>query len=155
MLPLARRAVLFLVGGALSYAINVCVFDLMTGGLHWPRAVAEWLGTAVQITGGAGWSPPAAYAVSLSVVTLLGFLWSYHINFPTPHVWHKCAPKYMTTVLACAAANFTIVQILLMMFPERERIAILIGMAASAVAKFLLYSIWVFPSGQRLAREGS
>ena len=42
MLPLARRAVLFLVGGALSYAINVCVFDLKTGGLHWPRAVAEW-----------------------------------------------------------------------------------------------------------------
>ena len=38
----------------------------------------------------------------------------------------------------CAAANFTIVQILLMMFPERERIAILIGIR-HAVAKFLLY----------------
>ncbi len=155
MLRLARRAALFLVGGVLSYSINVSIFDLLTSGLHWPKAVAAWLGVPVYLTGGAGWSPPGAYAVSLSVVTLLGFLWSYHINFPTPQAWHRCAPKYVTTVVACAAANFAVVQALLALFPDRERIVILVGMAAGAAGKFLLYNLWVFPEGRPAGEEAA
>jgi putative flippase GtrA len=144
----ARRVLLFVLGGVLSYTLNVCIFDLLTGGLHWPRLVAQLLGVPVRIGGGAGWPPSMAYAVSLSVVTLTGFLWSYHVNFPTREAWHRCAPRYVVTFVVCAAANYAIVQTLLASFPARERIVILAGMAAGAAGKFLLYSLWVFPEGK-------
>ncbi len=154
MLRLARRVGLFLLGGVLSYSINVCVFDLLTGGLHWPRAVAQWLDVPVYVTGGAGLSKQLAYAVSLSVVTFTGFLWSYHVNFPTREAWHRCAPRYVATFILCAVTNYTVVQLLLLPFPDKERIVILVGMGAGAVGKFLLYSYWVFPE-RALAGGGS
>lgn len=152
---LSRRVLLFVLGGVLSYTLNVCIFDLLTGGLHWPRLVAERLGVPVQIGGGAGWPPSLAYAVSLSAVTLTGFLWSYHVNFPTREAWHLCAPRYVVTFLVCAAANYSIVQALLLPFPDRERLVILAGMAVGAAGKFLLYSFWVFPEGKPAPREAA
>lgn len=144
---LVRRAALFGVGGVLSYTLNALLFDWLTTGVRWPDMAARHMAIEPLILTGVGWPATGAYAVSLGSVIGLAFMWSYHVNFRTSVAWHACAPRYLATVGACAVFNYTIVQLLLLRAPEREKIIILIGMGVAAAGKFVSYHFWVFPGG--------
>lgn len=147
------RGVLFFVGGGMSYVMNTALFELLTTGLRWPETMLRFVDIEPLIVRGAGWPPTGAYAASLGSVIALSFLWSYYVNFRTSVAWHACAPRYITTVGACALLNYTIVQLLLLQAPTREKLIILIGMATAAGFKFLSYHFWVFPGGKPTGGE--
>lgn len=149
------RAPLFFIGGALSYVVNTALFEVLTSGLRWPDAMLRFVDIEPLILRGAGWPPTAAYAASLGSVIALSFLWSYYVNFRTSVAWHACAPRYIATVTACAMLNYTIVQLLLLRAPTREKLIILVGTAAAAGFKFISYHLWVFPGGNPAAGENS
>ncbi len=128
-----------------SYSLNVAIFDFLTMGLHWPKVLVRWWGLSPVILPGFGLPVPVAYAISLGAITMLAFLWNFHVNFRTPDTWHDCAKRYGGSVAICTMANYTVVQTLLALFPGREKIMILLGMGTAAMFKFLLYHFWVFP----------
>lgn len=120
-----HRLVMFGMGGALSYVLNTAVFLL----LH--RS--------------AGLSEEIAYAVSLTLMTVITYSWSYWINFRTSRSFRSCLPRYLATMAIGYTLNYTLVQVGFNLWPGRQKLIILIVMALVAVLKFVIYHKWVFP----------
>jgi putative flippase GtrA len=142
---MSQRIFFFLLGGVLSVTFNIAIVSILTEGLHWPDIVVKITGWPKYITPGLGWLFQYAYAVSLATVTLLAFLWSYHINFRTSSVWHACAPRYLCVVIGGYVINWWCAQALVEVFPDKEKVIIIIMMFSVACLKFLMYHFWVFP----------
>ena len=120
---LVHRVFYFVVGGLVSYLLNLLPYTLLTGLFHWTHA--------------------PAYAVSLSFVTLLMFFWNYRVNFPTTQHWKACAPRYLSAIVLAWTANFLLVGLLKNHLPVAGAI-FLVGFLI-ALCKFVLYHYWVFP----------
>lgn len=140
-----RRVILFGIGGVLSVSFNIAIVSILTKGLHWPDIVVRMTGWSKYITPGLGWLFSYAYAVSLAAVTGLAFFWSYSINFRTSAVWHACAPRYLCVVIANYFLNWWCTQMLVKIFPEKEKVIIILIMMGCSGLKFLAYHFWVFP----------
>ena len=121
--PLINRLLFFVVGGLLSFCLNLIPYKFFTGELHWTHNTA--------------------YAVSLTFVTLLMFFWNYRVNFPTARQWHECAQRYLTATAVAWTANFLLVGWLKTHVPVTGAIFV-VGFVI-ALLKFVLYHSWVFP----------
>lgn len=123
---LGVRAVAFLCGGGVNFAVN--------GGTFWTLTHLEHL------------SKNAAYAGSLAVTTVCLFLWSYFVNFRTSHAWHDCLGRYLTVFGLMQALNYLLTtRIGFRLFPNFEYVVIAAAPMTLAGVKFLLYNYWVFP----------
>lgn len=124
---LIHRLFFFALGGLVSFCLNLIPYKIFTVGLHWTHN--------------------AAYAVSLTFVTLLMFFWNYRVNFPTTRQWHECAVRYITATAAAWTANFLLVGWLKTHVPVTGAIFV-VGFVI-ALFKFVLYHSWVFPHRPR------
>ncbi|MEO7933969.1 MAG: GtrA family protein [Chthoniobacterales bacterium] len=120
---LLRRLFFFVVGGLVSFLLNLIPYKLLTLEFHWTH------------------NP--AYAVSLTFVTLLMFFWNYRVNFPTTSLWHDCAWRYLTATAVAWTANFLLVGWLKAHLVVAAAIFV-VGFVI-ALFKFVLYHSWVFP----------
>lgn len=121
--PIIRRGAMSIVGGLLSYVLNLAPYLLLT------RVFA--------------WKHDPAYAVSLTWVTVLMFVWNYRVNFPTPSHWRGCAVRYVVALASSWIINFVLVGLARHVMSAPLAIFLVGGFVA--VLKFGVYHWWVFP----------
>jgi putative flippase GtrA len=131
---LMSRLFWFGVGGALSVGLNAGPFFLLREKLHLPNAVA--------------------YAVSLTLVTVIFAVWNYYLNFRTECSLRECTARYLVCIAFCAALNYAVVLPALHLIEKTPALAHwphlwLLVIATVQVTmggvKFLLYHHWVYP----------
>lgn len=137
----------FLVGGIGSIWVNAGLFRLFSTTF--------------------GWSNYVAYALSLTIVTVLLFLWNYVVGFKTDRHWTDAAWRQGVCQGVCIGLNYLLVMILLKALPHcpdfiaamvdwsrllHERLVdywkevIIAGVQVFiAFFKFGLYHYWVYP----------
>lgn len=86
-----------------------------------------------------------AYAFSLSLVSLIQFIWSYNIGFKSNDHWTTSAVRQGAAMAAASAINYLLVLALLPLFPSWKTIVIVTVQVAVAGMKFLVYHFWVYP----------
>ena len=92
-----------------------------------------------------GWNNYAAYALSLSLLNVLQFLWNYYIGFrPTEH-WTTSARRQLVILCVANALNYALVVTLQAVFVDWKKLVILAVQGAVALAKFIVYHFWVYP----------
>lgn len=121
--PIVHRLAMSVVGGLLAYVLNLAPYLLLTRVFHW--------------------SHDAAYAVSLSWITVLMFFWNYRVNFPTPSHWHGCVVRYVVALVTAWIINFLLVRFARDVMPVSAAIFV-VGFFVAAL-KFGIYHWWVFP----------
>lgn len=123
--PTVLRLMLFGLGGLLSYVLNTGVFVALRTRAHLSEEVA--------------------YAVSLTLMTMVTFSWSYWVNFRTSQSLRSCLPRYLAAIGVCYALNYALAQTGFNLWPSRPKLVILVVMAVIALVKFFIYHKWVFP----------
>ncbi len=121
---------MFGLGGLLSYALNTAIF------LFLRRNV--------------GADDRIAYAVSLTVTSVVSYSWSYFVNFKTSRSLRSALTRYLTAVGVGYVLNYVLVQIGLSFWWEKPKLVILVVMVLIAGLKFLAYHLWVFPQHRQL-----
>jgi putative flippase GtrA len=127
--PLQWRLFLFVVGGLLSTGLNAGPFWLMREVLHWPQAMA--------------------YALSLTLVTIVFAIWNYFINFRTDRSLRECTARYLACVGLCSALNYLIVISGLKAWADGWLLIIATVQIGMGGVKFLLYHFWVYPRARQ------
>ena len=92
-----------------------------------------------------GWVNWLAYAVSLTLINVLQFLWSYFVGFRTRDRWTTSARRQGTTLLIFNALNYALVVALQAVVPAYEKAVIVGVQVVIAVVKFVVYHSWVYP----------
>jgi putative flippase GtrA len=115
----------FGVGGALSTMMNAGPFHLMR----------TYLGLRESV----------AYAISLTFVTVLLFVWNFKINFRTASDWRNCAWRYLSVVGMCWMINYVFVMIGLQIAGTWWPAVIATVQVGMGGVKFFLYHLWVYP----------
>ncbi|MCE9609050.1 MAG: hypothetical protein K8R23_02365 [Chthoniobacter sp.] len=101
-----------------------------------------------------GWVNYAAYAVSLTLVNVLQFLWSFFIGFRTHESWTTSARRQGVALVVFNLLNYALVIVLQAVFPMFEK-AIIVGVqVAVAIVKFVVYHYWVYPERAVQVAEG-
>jgi putative flippase GtrA len=115
----------FVVGGVCSIAVNECLFWLFHD--FW------------------GWDRRLAYGLSLTIITVLLFLWNYVVGFKTNRHWTESAWRQVVCQIVAFALNYVLVLFLHGFFPEWMRVIIAAVQVFIAFFKFGLYHYWVYP----------
>ncbi len=119
------RAFWFFVGGVMSIGINELLFWLFRDKLHWDSRVA--------------------YGLSLTIITVLLFLWNYVVGFKTTRHWTDAAWRQIVCQVVAFALNYFLVVLLHGHFPQWEKLVIAAVQIFIAFFKFGLYHYWVYP----------
>jgi hypothetical protein len=128
--PIHVRVAFFVVGGAMSVALNKSILNFLQNKIGWPQS--------------------EAFAASVVTTAIVFFLWSYYINFRTSTAWKNCLPRYLAVLLFCNFLNYLIG---LSGFKEfgsggwKGVVVIAAVYSFTGCVKFVLYNFWVFPSG--------
>ena len=127
----------FVVGGVLSIAVNAGLFRLFYFYFGWNRFIA--------------------YGLSLSIITVLLFLWNYVVGFKTDRHWSDSAWRQGVCQIAAFALNFILVTFLHGLFPDWKEAVIAAVQIFIAFFKFGLYHYWVYPqrAPELVAEEAS
>ena len=88
-----------------------------------------------------GWANYQAYAMSLGLLNLLKFPWSYFVGFRTREHWTVSARRQVAVLLV----NYVLVIALQEFFPAFEKAVIVAVQVVIAVVKFVVYHYWVYP----------
>ena len=123
--PLLMRIFWYGVAGVVTIALNPALFRLFHHTL--------------------GWSNYAAYAVSLTLVNVLQFIWSYFVGFRTSERWTVAARRQGTVFVAANVLNYALVVALQAVFPAWKEAVIVAVQVAVAAVKFVVYHYWVYP----------
>jgi putative flippase GtrA len=92
-----------------------------------------------------GWVNWVAYALSLGLVNILQFIWSYHVGFRTTDHWTTSAKRQGVTLVGSNLLNYFMVIGLQAVFPQWEKIIIVAVQVFIAGVKFIVYHYWVYP----------
>ncbi len=90
---------------------------------------------------GRGWANYQAYAMSLGLLNLLQFPWSYFVGFRTREHWTVSARRQCLVLVV----NYGLVVALQEFFPAFEKTIIVGVQVVIAVVKFVVYHYWVYP----------
>ena len=123
--PLLMRIFWYGVAGVVTIALNPALFRLLNDGL--------------------GWANYVAYAVSLTLVNVLQFIWSYFVGFRTRDRWTTAARRQGTTLVVANLVNYGLVVALQSVFPKFEEVVIVAVQVVIAGLKFVVYHYWVYP----------
>ena len=123
--PLLMRIFWYGVAGVVTIALNPALFTLFHDVL--------------------GWANYAAYAVSLTLVNVLQFIWSYFVGFRTRERWTVSARRQGTVLVAANVLNYGLVVALQAVFPAFEKLIIVAVQVVIAAVKFVVYHYWVYP----------
>jgi len=115
----------FVLGGLMSIAVNAGLFWLFDSFFHW--------------------NGRAAYALSLTITTVLLFLWNYIVGFKTNRHWVDSAWRQGTCQAVAFALNYGLVTYLHGLFPLWKSAVIAGVQVFIAFFKFGLYHYWVYP----------
>jgi putative flippase GtrA len=121
-----ERAFWFAVAGVVTVTLNAGLFTLFNDVLGW----ANWV----------------AYALSLGILNVLQFVWSYHVGFRTNDHWTSSAKRQGVTLVVSNMVNYVLVVGLQALFPHLEKVIIVGVQVFVAGVKFLTYHHWVYPS---------
>jgi hypothetical protein len=122
---LFMRVFWFGVGGGVSICLNPALFTLFHDVLHWSNYFA--------------------YALSLTLVNVLQFLWNYFVGFRTNDHWTTSAKKQGVTLALANGLNYVLVILLQGIFPNAEKLVIVAVQILMAIFKFFAYHYWVYP----------
>ena len=123
--PLLMRIFWYGVAGVVTIALNPALFRLFHHTL--------------------GWSNYAAYAVSLTLVNVLQFIWSYFVGFRTSERWTVAARRQGTVFVGANVLNYGLVVALQAVFPAWKEAVIVAVQVVIAAVKFVVYHYWVYP----------
>ncbi len=132
--PFFKRVFWFGVGGAASIYLNTFFFGLFHDRL--------------------GWSNYSAYALSLTLINVLQFLWNYFVGFRTTDHWTVSAVKQGVTLGVSNALNYAMVIALQAIFPNYKKLVIAVVQVFIAGFKFFVYHYWVYPHRRDGAEAG-
>ena len=113
------------VAGVVTIALNPALFTLFNDVFGW----ANWI----------------AYALSLGLVNVLQFIWSYHVGFRTTDHWTTSAKRQGVTLVGSNLLNYVMVIALQAAFPQLEKLIIVAVQVFIAGVKFIVYHYWVYP----------
>ena len=131
--PLRMRIFWYGLAGVVTIALNPALFALFHDVLGW----VNWV----------------AYAVSLTLINVLQFLWSYFIGFRTRDRWTTSARRQGTALVIFNLLNYALVVTLQAVFPAFEKAVIVGVQVVIAVVKFVVYHYWVYPDRPAPAAE--
>ena len=123
--PLLMRIFWYGVAGVVTIALNPALFRLFHHTL--------------------GWNNYAAYAVSLTLVNVLQFIWSYFVGFRTSERWTVAARRQGTVFVGANVLNYGLVVALQAVFPAWKEAVIVAVQVVIAAVKFVVYHYWVYP----------
>jgi uncharacterized membrane protein YesL len=86
-----------------------------------------------------------AYALSLTIVTILLFLWNYLVGFKTDRHWTDSAWRQAVSQVICLALNYAMVTTLVGMIHGHDKLIIAAVQIFIAFFKFGLYHYWIYP----------
>ena len=120
----------FVVGGTISSSLNGGAYHF----LHFKARLHS----------------PVAYALSLSMTTVVLSMWNYNVNFRTQRRFRECFVRYVIAVCLCAMANYAIVAPLIKSWGKYWFFLILLVQMPMGLFKFSLYHFWVYPHDNKL-----
>ena len=123
--PLFMRIFWYGVAGVVTIALNPALFRLFNRTL--------------------GWNNYTAYAVSLTLVNVLQFIWSYFVGFRTSERWTVSARRQGAVLVAANVLNYGLVVALQAVVPAWKEAVIVAVQVVIAAVKFAVYHYWVYP----------
>ncbi len=123
--PFFIRLFWFIAGGVLSILVNTQLYRLFHSYF--------------------GWGEYLAYALSLTIVTVLLFLWNYLVGFKTDRHWTDSAWRQAVSQVFCIGLNYAMVTTLVKMIHGYDTYIIAAVQVFIAFFKFGLYHYWIYP----------
>ena len=92
-----------------------------------------------------GWVEFVALGVSLALVAVLQFIWSYFVGFRTQDHWTVSARRQGLTLAAAFLLSYVLGLMLLPVFPRFQKSVLVAVQIFVAAVKFVVYHYWVYP----------